>query len=101
MEEDLNESIRLCQESLRALSSQHPEICLGYMHLQAAYLYRYHILRNADDLSLAVENFGLASRHPTQDFPQRIRAASDWVVTAENHCHESTLEAYAMFFRAS
>ncbi|KAG1834887.1 CHAT domain-containing protein [Suillus variegatus] len=42
----------------------------------------------------------LASRkmHPTQGFPQRIQAASSWVVTAESYCHESALEAYAMCF---
>ncbi|KAG2357803.1 hypothetical protein BDR07DRAFT_1463318 [Suillus spraguei] len=40
----------------------------------------------------------MASRHSTQGFPQRIQAAFDWVVTSENYCHESALEAYAMFF---
>ncbi|KAG1862351.1 CHAT domain-containing protein [Suillus tomentosus] len=98
IKKDIEEAIHLCQRSLNALPSLHPEKCLGYMQLQTAYLCRYQVLRNAADLSLAVDNFGLASRHPTQGFPQRIQAASSWVVTAESYCHESALEAYAMCF---
>ncbi|KAG2067145.1 hypothetical protein BDR04DRAFT_952161, partial [Suillus decipiens] len=69
MEEDIKEAIGLFQQSLKVLPSLHPERCLGSMQLQAAYRCRYQILHNAPDLSFAVENFGLASRHSTQGFP--------------------------------
>ncbi|KAG1853201.1 CHAT domain-containing protein [Suillus subalutaceus] len=49
---------------------------------------------NSADLSLAVENFRLASRHPTQGFPGRIKEAIDWTRNAEVYQHDSTLEAY-------
>ncbi|KAG1731574.1 hypothetical protein EDB19DRAFT_2041766 [Suillus lakei] len=96
MNKDIEEAIHLCIQFLEALSLQHPERCLSYMQLQAAYLSRYQILHNAADLSLAVKNPGLASRYPTQGFPQRILATLNSVVTAEDYCHESALEAYAI-----
>ncbi|KAG1763673.1 CHAT domain-containing protein, partial [Suillus occidentalis] len=99
MKKDINDAIYLCQQSSEALPLNHPERCLGYMQLQKAYLCRYQVLHNVADLSLAMENFRLASRHETQGFPQRIQAALGWVVTAENYRHESALEAYAEFFK--
>ncbi|KIK40598.1 hypothetical protein CY34DRAFT_260040 [Suillus luteus UH-Slu-Lm8-n1] len=99
MKKDINDAIYLCRQSLEALPLNHPERCLGYMQLQKAYLCRYQVLHNVADLSLAMENFRLASRHETQGFPQRIQAAFGWVATAENYRHESALEAYAEFFK--
>ncbi|KAG2094853.1 CHAT domain-containing protein [Suillus discolor] len=96
--EDVEEAIALCQESLAALSSLHPDRYCSYMWLQEAYLSRYRILHDPADLSLAVENFRLASRHSTQGFPQRIIIAFNWTVATERHGHESALEAYLTFF---
>ncbi|KAG1824307.1 CHAT domain-containing protein [Suillus variegatus] len=96
--EEVEEAIALCQESLAALSSLHPGRYLSYMWLQEAYLSRYRILRDPVDLSLAVENFRLASRHSTQGFSQRIIIAFNWIVAAEQHGHGSALEAYSTFF---
>ncbi|KAG1827863.1 CHAT domain-containing protein [Suillus variegatus] len=96
--EDVEEAIALCQESLAALSSLHPSRYFSYMWLQEAYLSRYRILHDPADLSLAVENFRLASRHPTQGFPQRIVEAIDWAREAEVYQHESALEAYQVCF---
>ncbi|KAG2085393.1 CHAT domain-containing protein, partial [Suillus discolor] len=96
--EDVEEAITLCQESLAALSSLHPDRYFSYMRLQVAYVSRYQILRDPVDLSLAVENFRLASRHPTQIFPERIIKAIDWARQAEVYQHESALEAYQMCF---
>ncbi|KAG2143402.1 CHAT domain-containing protein [Suillus bovinus] len=92
--EDVEEAITLCQESLAALSSLHPDRFFSYIWLQKAYLSRYEILHDPADLSLAIENFRLASRHPTQGFPDRIIQASNWTFTAEKHGHASALEAY-------
>ncbi|KAG1897262.1 CHAT domain-containing protein [Suillus fuscotomentosus] len=96
--EDVEEAIALCQESLAALSSLHPDRYFSYMCLQEAYLSRYRILHDPADLSLAVENFRLASRHSTQGFPQRTADAFYWTITAEQHGHGSALEAYSTFF---
>ncbi|KAG1841934.1 CHAT domain-containing protein [Suillus subalutaceus] len=96
--EDVEEAIRLCQESLEALPSLHPDRYFSYMRLQEAYLSRYRVQRMSADLSLAVENFRMASRHPTQGFPDRILAAWNWIVAAEQHSHPSALEAYTTFF---
>ncbi|KAG1873966.1 CHAT domain-containing protein [Suillus subluteus] len=96
--EDIEEAISLCQDSLAALSSLHPDRHFSYMQLQEAYFSRYQILHDPADLSLAVENFRLASRHPTQGFPQRIIGAYNWTLAAEQHGHESALEAYSTFF---
>ncbi|KAG2094849.1 CHAT domain-containing protein [Suillus discolor] len=96
--EDVEEAIALCQESLAALSSLHPDRHFSYKRLQEAYLSRYRILHDAADLSLAIENFRLASRHSTQGFPQRIIGAFNWTVATERHGHGSALEAYSTFF---
>ncbi|KAG1827899.1 CHAT domain-containing protein [Suillus variegatus] len=96
--EDVEEAIALCQESLAALSSLHPERYFSYRWLQEAYLSRYRILHDPADLSLAVENFRLASRHPTQGFPRRIPEAIHWAHEAEVYQHESALEAYQVCF---
>ncbi|KAG2040928.1 CHAT domain-containing protein [Suillus americanus] len=96
--EDVEEAITLCQESLAALSSLHPDRYFSYMRLLGAYLSRYQILHNPADLSLATENFRLASRHPTQGFPQRIQVAISWACQAEIYQHESALEAYQTCF---
>ncbi|KAG1850077.1 CHAT domain-containing protein [Suillus tomentosus] len=96
--EDIEEAIALCQESLAALSSLHPDRYFSYMWIQEAYLSRYQIIHDPADLSLAVENFRLASRHPTQGFPYRIRIARRWVAAAETHSHTSALEAYNTCF---
>lgn len=66
---DVEEAIRLCQESLDTLSSLHLDRYFSYMVLQETYLSRYRVQYDLADLSLAVENFRLASRHPTQEFP--------------------------------
>ncbi|KAG2139847.1 CHAT domain-containing protein [Suillus bovinus] len=95
--EDIEEAITLCQESLATLSSMHPDRCSSYMCMQEAYLSRYEILHDAADLSLAIETFRLASRHPTQGFPIRILGAYKWTVAAEKHGHASALEAYMTF----
>ncbi|KAG2122495.1 CHAT domain-containing protein [Suillus clintonianus] len=96
--EDVEEAIRLCQESLVVLPLLHPDRYFSLMRLQEAYLSRYQVQHNPTDLSLAVENYRLASRHPTQGFPQRIIQAYYWTVTAEQHGDGSTLEAYSTFF---
>ncbi|KAG2344404.1 hypothetical protein BDR05DRAFT_183681 [Suillus weaverae] len=93
-DEDVEEAIRLCQESLEALPSLHPNRCPSYEGLQGAYLSRYRAQRKSADLSLATENFRLASRHPTQGFPERISEAIAWVRKSELYQHESALEAY-------
>ncbi|KAG1759625.1 CHAT domain-containing protein [Suillus occidentalis] len=92
--EDVEETIDLCQQSLEALPSLHPDRYFSYMRLQEAYLSRYRVQLNPADLSLAVENFKLSSRHPTQGFPDRITQAIDWARQAEVYQHESDLEAY-------
>ncbi|KAG1873865.1 CHAT domain-containing protein, partial [Suillus subluteus] len=96
--EDVKEAITLCQESLVALSSFHPNRHFIYMELMKAYLYRYQILQDPDYLSLAIENVRLASKHPTQGFPRRIHTAREWVFVAEWYSHTSALEAYNIFF---
>ncbi|KAG1747334.1 CHAT domain-containing protein [Suillus lakei] len=96
--EDVKEAIRLCQESLEALPSLHPDRYVSYMQLKEAYLSRFQMHHNSADLSLAVENFRLASRHPTQGFPNRILTARKWVTAAERHSHTSALEAYNTCF---
>ncbi|KIK37570.1 hypothetical protein CY34DRAFT_810181 [Suillus luteus UH-Slu-Lm8-n1] len=92
--EEVEEAIQVCQESLKALPSLHPARYLSYMRLQQAYLSRYRVQHNLADLSLAVENFRLASQHPTQGFPRRIPEAINWARQAELYRHDSTLEAY-------
>ncbi|KAG1853518.1 CHAT domain-containing protein [Suillus subluteus] len=97
--EDFEEAITLCQESLATLSSLHPDRYFSYRRLQEAYLSRYEILHDPADLSLAMEHFRLASRHPTQGFPNRIMEAVNWVRQAEVYQHESALDsAYQMYF---
>ncbi|KAG1862750.1 hypothetical protein DFJ58DRAFT_225456 [Suillus subalutaceus] len=92
--EDIEEAIRLCQESLEALPSLHPGRYFSYMRLQQAYLSRYRVQCKSADLSLAVENFRLASRNPTTGFPDRIKEAINWARQAEVYRHDSALEAY-------
>ncbi|KAG1847806.1 CHAT domain-containing protein [Suillus tomentosus] len=96
--EDFEEALTLCQESFAVLSPLHPAIFFSYKRLQGAYLSRYQILHDPADLSLAIENFRLASRHPTEGFPRRIIEAIDWARQAEICEHESALEAYQMCF---
>ncbi|KAG1738304.1 CHAT domain-containing protein [Suillus occidentalis] len=92
--EDVEEAIDLCHKSLEALPSLHPDRYFSYMWLKEAYLSRYRVQLNPADLSLAVENFRLASGQPTQGFPNRINTALYWVDEAERHGHDSALEAY-------
>ncbi|KAG2341563.1 TPR-like protein [Suillus weaverae] len=96
--EDVEEAINLCQESLVALPSLHPRRYHSYFELREAYMSRYCIQYKPVDLALAVENFRLASRHPTHGFPNRIIEAYNWAVAAERHGHGSALEAYSTFF---
>ncbi|KAG2068529.1 hypothetical protein BDR04DRAFT_1103186 [Suillus decipiens] len=84
--EDVEEAIRLCQESLEALPSLHPDRYFGYI-----------VQHKSADLTLAVENFRLASRHPTQGFPDRILTTWKWIIAGERHGHGSALEAYSTF----
>ncbi|KAG1893730.1 uncharacterized protein F5891DRAFT_1281943 [Suillus fuscotomentosus] len=99
--EDVEEAITLCQQSLEALHSLHPDRHYSYLRLQEAYMSRYCVQHKPGDLALAVENFRLASRHPTHGFPNRIIQAHKWAVAAEQHGDGSALEAYSTFFRAS
>ncbi|KAG2364434.1 CHAT domain-containing protein [Suillus spraguei] len=92
--QDVEEAIRLCQDSLEALPSLHPSRYFSYRRLQEAYLSRYRVQGKCADLSFAVENFRLASRHPSQRFPERIEEAIDWARQAEVYGHDSALEAY-------
>ncbi|KAG2123284.1 CHAT domain-containing protein [Suillus clintonianus] len=96
--EDVEEAIRLSQESLVVLPLLHPDRYFSLRWLQEAYLCRYQVQHNPADLSLAMENSRLASRHPTQGFPARINEAYHWTVKAEQHDDGSALEAYSTFF---
>ncbi|KAG1730513.1 CHAT domain-containing protein [Suillus paluster] len=96
--EDIEEAINLCQQSLATLPPLHPDRFFSYGWLHEAYLFRYRTLHNPADLSLAIENMKLASRHPTQSLRQRIMLSSNWTVAAEQHGHGSALEAYTAFF---
>jgi tetratricopeptide (TPR) repeat protein len=96
--EDVEEAIDLCQKSLETLPSLHPDRYFSYRWLKEAYLSRYRVQLNPADLSLAVENFRLTSRYPTQGFPERIIQAYNWTVATEQHGHGSALEAYSTFF---
>ncbi|KAG1775462.1 CHAT domain-containing protein [Suillus placidus] len=96
--EDVEEAITLCQESLAALPSLHPDRYFSYGWLQQAYMSRYLMQHDPADLSLAVENFRLASGHPTQGFPDRVEIALRWVDEAESYQHDSALEAYQTCF---
>ncbi|KAG1818655.1 CHAT domain-containing protein [Suillus subaureus] len=93
-DEDVEEVIRLCQESLEALPSLHPNRSSSYSWLGEAYFSRYEVQRKSVDLLFAVENFRLASRHPTEGFPNRIRRAIKWACHADLYRHDSALEAY-------
>ncbi|KAG1895767.1 CHAT domain-containing protein [Suillus fuscotomentosus] len=95
--EDVEEAITLCQQSLEALHSLHPNTYYCYLRLQEAYMSRYHVQYKPTDLALAVDNFRLASRHPTHGLPSRIIQACQWAVAAERHDHGSALEAYSTF----
>ncbi|KAG2066827.1 hypothetical protein BDR04DRAFT_45847 [Suillus decipiens] len=95
---DVEEAIQLCQEALASLPSLHPDRCAIHAWLQRAYLSRHRILHDPADLSLAIENFRLSSRHPTKGFSYRIVLAYNWTVAAEQHGHGSALEAYSTFF---
>ncbi|KAG1720183.1 CHAT domain-containing protein [Suillus occidentalis] len=96
--QDIEEAIDLCHRSLAALSSLHPNIFFTYSWLRVAYLSRYEVQLNPADLSLAVEYFRLASRHPTQGLPDRIGLTYTWTTAMEQHGHQSALEAYSTFF---
>ncbi|KAG1851963.1 CHAT domain-containing protein [Suillus subluteus] len=96
--EDIEEAIRLSQESLEALPSLHPDRYFSYRWLEEAYLSRYRVQYNLVDLALAVDNFRLASRHPTCGLPDRIKTVQSWVTAAEEHNHTSALEAYKTCF---
>ncbi|KAG1850023.1 CHAT domain-containing protein [Suillus tomentosus] len=95
--EDVEEAILLCQQSLEALHSLHPDRHHSYFMLQEAYMSRYNVQYKPADLALAVDNFRLASRHPTHGFPNRIIQAYEWAAAAEQHGDGSTLEAYSTF----
>ncbi|KAG2134478.1 CHAT domain-containing protein [Suillus clintonianus] len=95
---DVEEAIQLCQKSMETLPLLHPERHVSYFKLREAYMSRYCMQYNPADLSLAVENFRLASRHPTCGFPGRIFEAYIWTFAAEKHGDGSALEAYATFF---
>ncbi|KAG1819310.1 CHAT domain-containing protein [Suillus subaureus] len=97
--EDVEEAIDLCQRSLSILPPLHPGRYFSYMQLQEAYLSRYEMQDNPIDLSLAMENFRLASGHPTQGYPSRIKEAIDWALQAEIYQHESALEAYQVYLK--
>ncbi|KAG2146332.1 CHAT domain-containing protein [Suillus clintonianus] len=97
-DEDIEEATRLCQESLAVLPQLHPDRHDSYSRICEAYISRYQIQHNPADLSLAMENFWLASRHPTQGFPSRLVDAYTWAVKAEQHVDGSALEAYSTFF---
>ncbi|KAG2135394.1 CHAT domain-containing protein [Suillus bovinus] len=96
--EDVEEAIALCHGSLKVLPSLHPDRHYSYFRLREAYMSRYCVQHEPADLELAVENFRLASRHPTQGFPERIMEAIEWAREAEVYQHESALEAYQMCF---
>ncbi|KAG1758634.1 CHAT domain-containing protein [Suillus occidentalis] len=96
--EDVEEAIDLCHKSLEALPSLHPDRYFSFRWLQNAYLSRYRVQLNPADVSLAVENFRLASGHPTQGLPRRITQAIDWARQADVHQHETNLEAYQTCF---
>ncbi|KAG1847466.1 CHAT domain-containing protein [Suillus tomentosus] len=96
--EDVEEAIVLCQQSLEALHSLHPDRHHSFLRLREAYMSRYRVQYKPADLALAVDNFRLASRHPTRGFPHRIILAYKWAVAAEQHSDGSALEAYSTFF---
>ncbi|KAG2348726.1 hypothetical protein BDR05DRAFT_1055696 [Suillus weaverae] len=99
--EDIEETIRISQESLEVLLSLHPSRFSSHMQLQIVYLSRYRVQHKSADLSLAIENFRLASRHPTRGLPDRIEEPILWTREAKIYQHVSTLEAYQISLELS
>ncbi|KAG0693224.1 hypothetical protein DFH29DRAFT_1040226 [Suillus ampliporus] len=112
---DLNEAIDSFRESLRLKQHDNPECHKTLLNLSAALCSRFRETRKNEDveeaidlcqqslhqpadLSLTMENYRLASKHPTQGFPAHIADAYYWTVSAEECNHISALEAYATFF---
>ncbi|KAG1814089.1 hypothetical protein EV424DRAFT_1564531 [Suillus variegatus] len=85
--EDYNEAIPRYHECIRYF---------GCGWLQQAYASRYLMQHNHANLSLPVENFRLASGHPTKGFPSRIEMALRWVDEAAGHQYDSALDAYQL-----
>ncbi|KAG2092410.1 CHAT domain-containing protein [Suillus cothurnatus] len=96
---DIEEAIQLCQEALVSLPSLHPDKSRIYSWLHFAYLSRYRIHQDPADLSLAVENFRLSLRHPTQGFPERCPHSRKVALITRRHRDGSALEAYSTFFK--
>ncbi|KAG1817989.1 CHAT domain-containing protein [Suillus subaureus] len=82
--EEVEEAIQLSQELLEALPSLHPDRYFSYVWLMNAYLSCYRVQDKSVDLPLAVENFRLASQHPTQRLLERIGRAIEWIHQAEH-----------------
>ncbi|KAG1720953.1 uncharacterized protein EDB91DRAFT_1340583 [Suillus paluster] len=72
MIEDVEEAIGFCQEALAVFPPLHPDRNYSHFRIREAYMSRYRVHHKPVDLSLAVENFRLASKHLTQGFPARI-----------------------------
>ncbi|KAG2361486.1 hypothetical protein BDR07DRAFT_1377174 [Suillus spraguei] len=118
--EDLDEAIDLFRDSLQSTPHGHPCRHTSLFNLSLALCSRFTQTRKNEDveelhavagsplvslrgagksadLSLAVENFRVTSRHPTRGFADRIKEAIDWACQAEvYHHHDSALEAYQM-----
>ncbi|KAG1772942.1 hypothetical protein EV702DRAFT_1281242 [Suillus placidus] len=85
--EDVEEALNLCQDSMDALPLLHPDRHYSYYRIHEAYMCLYQVQHKHADLSCAIANIRLVSRHPTQGFP-----------SPEKYSHEYALEAYVTFF---
>ncbi|KAG1790427.1 CHAT domain-containing protein [Suillus plorans] len=123
--EDLNEAIDLYRESLRLKQLDHPERPATILGLSSVLCSRFTQTQQNEDVEEAITlcqqsfclhytrtgvsatcgckkpiwlNFRLASGHPTQGFPERIKTACNWTIAAEQHGDLSALEAYSTCF---
>ncbi|KAG2089824.1 CHAT domain-containing protein, partial [Suillus cothurnatus] len=97
--EDLNEAIDRLRESLQLKRLDHPERHISLFNLSSALCSRSMQTQKNEDVKEAITLCQeLASGHPTQGFPERIRETIEWARQAEIYQHESALEAYQMCF---
>ncbi|KAF8957035.1 CHAT domain-containing protein [Flammula alnicola] len=92
--EDLDEAIAKCQEAISYIEEPHPDLCIIQSSLGRVLTDKFTRTKNRECLQAATDAFRTAALNNTASITQRFFAAQRWAAVADEHNHETAMEAY-------
>ena len=94
--EDLDEAITICKKSISLIEEPHPNLCIAHSYLGRLLTEKFINTKEMVNLRAATDAFRMAALNNIAPTTQRFFAAQRWAKVADEHKHETVMEAYTL-----